>query len=143
MKIWNSFCKTYVLYIKKKLRTCRIQIQEEKVWFLFKKDKKMYFFEFFLMSEQSKKIFFWFFQNFNFFLKNTPRGPRKCEKKQSHELWAYLERPQRCHTQSSTSAWTLCPPPPCSVGLISETRHWFCKDKTLKKFPSVCFMALS
>ena len=110
MKIWNSFCKTYVLYIKKKLRTCRIQIQEEKVWFLFKKDKKMYFFEFFLMSEQSKKIFFWFFQNFNFFLKNTPRGPRKCEKKQSHEIWAYLERPQRCHARSSTGACTLCPP---------------------------------
>ena len=110
------FCKTYVMYIKRKLRTCRIQIQEEKVWFLFKKDKKMYFFEFFLMSEQSKKIFFWFFQNFNFFLKNTPRGPRKCEKKQSHEIWAYLERPQRCHARSSTGACTLCPPP-CSIGL--------------------------
>ena len=25
------FCKTYVTYIKKKLRTCRIQIQEGKV----------------------------------------------------------------------------------------------------------------
>ena len=25
------FCKTYVIYIKRKLRTCRIQIQEEKV----------------------------------------------------------------------------------------------------------------
>ena len=25
------FCKTYVIYIKRKLRTCRIQIQEERV----------------------------------------------------------------------------------------------------------------
>ena len=25
------FCKTYVIYIKRKLRTCRIHIQEEKV----------------------------------------------------------------------------------------------------------------
>ena len=30
------FCKTYVIYIKRKLRTCRIQIQEEKVGFFWK-----------------------------------------------------------------------------------------------------------
>ena len=28
------FCKTYVIYIKKKLRTCRIQIQDENVPFM-------------------------------------------------------------------------------------------------------------
>ena len=39
----NFFCKTYVIYIKRKLRICRIQIQEGKVWFLFKKEKKIFF----------------------------------------------------------------------------------------------------
>ena len=101
------FCKTYVIYIKRKLRTCRIQIQEEKVWFLFKKEKKIILLIFFPMSEQSKNFFFSFFKIFNFFLKNGPRGPRKFEKKQSHEIWAYLERPQRRHTRSSTGACTL------------------------------------
>ena len=56
------FCKTYVIYIKRKLRTCRIQIQEEKVWFMFKKEKKIFFFDFFPMSERSKNFFFSFFE---------------------------------------------------------------------------------
>ena len=104
------FCKTYVIYIKRKLRTCRIQIQEEKVWFLFKKEKKIFFW-IFSDVRTVKKIFFFIFSKFStFFLKNAPRGPRKCEKKQSHEIWAYLERPQRCHARSSTGACTLCPP---------------------------------
>ena len=100
------FCKTYVIYIKRKLRTCRIQIQEEKVWFLFKKDKKKYIFlNFFWCQNGQKKFFFSIFSKFStFFLKNAPRGPRKCEKKQSHEIWAYLERPQRCHARSSMGA---------------------------------------
>ena len=36
------FFKTYVIYIKRKLRTCRIQIQEEKAWF-FKSGEKNIF----------------------------------------------------------------------------------------------------
>ena len=101
------FCKTYVIYIKRKLRTCRIQIQEEKVWFMFKKEKKKIFSIFFQCQNGQKKFFFDFFKIFNFFLKNGPRGPRKFEKKQSHEIWAYLERPQRRHARSSTGACTL------------------------------------
>ena len=105
------FCKTYVIYIKRKLRTCGIQIQEEKVWFMSKKLKKNFFSIFFLCQNGQKIFFFSIFSKFsNFFLKNGPRGPRKFEKKQSHEIWAYLERPQRRHTRSSTGACTLYPP---------------------------------
>ena len=90
------FCKTYVIYIKRKLRTCRIQIQEEKVWFLFKKEKKYIFLNFFWCQNGQKKFFFRFFQNFQlFFLKNAPRGPRKCLKKQSHEICAHLKFPPK------------------------------------------------
>ena len=95
---FEIFCKTYAIYINRRLRTCRIQIHKEKVWFVFKKEKKSIFFDFFPMSERSKKFFFSIFSKIStFFLKNGPRGPRKFEKKQSHEIWAYLERPQRRH----------------------------------------------
>ena len=55
--------KVYVIYIKRKLRTCRIQIQIEKVWFIAKKLEKKNFQNFFfqrgdrLMLERTKKIF--------------------------------------------------------------------------------------
>ena len=64
-----------------------------------KKNQKKNFFRFFSYVRTVKKIFFFrFFQNFqNFFLKNGPRGPKKFEKKQSHEIRAYLEHSQRRH----------------------------------------------
>ena len=71
--------KTHVIYIKRKLRTCKMQIQVEKVWFVTKKMEKFNF---------EKKIskggpfdvgtvekFFICFSKFqNFFLKNGFNG---------------------------------------------------------------------
>ena len=68
------FCKTYVIYIKRKLRTCRIQIQEEKVWFSFKKEKKYIFLNFFWCQNGQKKFFFRFFRNFQLFFWKMPQG---------------------------------------------------------------------
>ena len=110
------FCKTYVIYIKRKLRTCRIQIQEEKVWFLFKKDKKIYFFEFFLVSEWSKNLFFRFFQNFQLFFWKIPQGVLgnvKRNKVMKYELiWSVL----RGVTHNHLRVRAHCNPP-CSIGL--------------------------
>ena len=75
-----------------------------------KKIRKKKFFEFFSYVRTVKKIFFSIFSEFSkFFLKNGPRGPKKFEKKQSHEIWAYLERPQRCHTvgNNEPNFWDL------------------------------------
>ena len=37
---FEIFTKTHVIYIKRKLRTCKMQIQVEKVWFVTKKMEK-------------------------------------------------------------------------------------------------------
>ena len=69
------FCKTYVIYIKRKLRTCRIQIQEEKVCFILEKLKKKIF-DFFSCVRTVKKIFFFdFFKIFKIFFEKWPKGP--------------------------------------------------------------------
>ena len=60
----KNFCKTYVIYIKRKLRTCRIQIQIEKVWFFFKggtlwcRNDQKNFLQFFKFSKKNFEIFF-------------------------------------------------------------------------------------
>ena len=62
------FCKTYVIYIKRKLRTCRIQIQEERVWFILKeleKNEKINFFD------RSDKIIFFFLKKRFFNINHT------------------------------------------------------------------------
>ena len=57
------FTKTHVIYLKRKLRTCKMQIQVEKVWFVTKKmeknnfEKKKFQRGDPLMSERSKKKF--------------------------------------------------------------------------------------
>ena len=73
------FTKTHVIYLKRKLRTCKMQIQVEKVWFVTKKMEKINFekkiskggpFE---VGTVEKKNFR--FSNFqNFFLKNGFNG---------------------------------------------------------------------
>ena len=57
--------KTPVIYLKRKLRTCRIQIQVEEVEFVTEKRKKIFLISFFqrgdpLMLERSKNTFFSF-----------------------------------------------------------------------------------
>ena len=58
------FCKTYVIYIKRKLRTCRIQIQEEKVD-SFAKKEKFFSFDFFPCQNSQKNFFFFDFSKFS------------------------------------------------------------------------------
>ena len=69
MSKFKIFWYMRVIYIKRKLRTCTIQIQKEKVWFFPK--KKIFFdiFDFFskggtLWCRNRQKNFFPFFKNF-------------------------------------------------------------------------------
>ena len=54
------FTKTHVIYLKRKLRTCKMQIQVEKVWFVTKKMEKN--------SRNSKKHFFSKNHTFSFWI---------------------------------------------------------------------------
>ena len=101
VKKWKfeKLSKTNFIYLKRKLRTCRIQIQVEKVWFvtkiLEKNDFQNSFFKGPLMSDGQKTfIRFFKFSKF-FFWKMASIGSNKCWKKQSHEIWAQSERPLR------------------------------------------------
>ena len=110
MKIWIKFWKIYVIYIKRKLRTCRIQIQDEKVWFFEEKTQILKLFRFWSKGGtlwfRGEKFTFFEFSKFSiFFLKMASRG--KCYKKQSHEIWAHLECPPRRRARSSTRAYWL------------------------------------
>ena len=114
-KISNFQILSYrnVMYLKRKLRTCRIQIQQEKVIFFWK-----------------KWIFFWFLwisrQNFRGpsvfeakFFKNLKKkiwkmallGPVDCWKEQSQEKSAHLTHRSKSHGQK-TAGGSLNPPPP-------------------------------
>ena len=107
----------HFMYLKRKLRTCRIQIQVEKVWFSWKNQFFLFISNFskgFCISKISFLIF-WNFQK-NFFWKMASMGPIKCWKEQSHEIWAQLGHPLRIHDGLSTCAGTKCPPS-CSIGL--------------------------
>ena len=69
----------YVIYIKRKLRTCRIQIQDEKVWFFEKKHKFWNFSDFDPKGGpfglKAKNSLFLNFQTFQiFYLKNGLKG---------------------------------------------------------------------
>ena len=71
--------KTHVIYLKRKLRTRKIQIQVEKVCFVTEKMEKFNFEKKYqrgdpLMSELPKKNFFRFSKFQNFFLKNGLNG---------------------------------------------------------------------
>ena len=108
--------KTHVIYIKRKLRTCKIQIQVEKVWFVTKKLEKNNFQNFFfkggtLWCRSGRKTFFRFFKFSKFFFwKMAPMGHNKCRKKQSHEIWAQSERPLRRHARYPSRGGQLDPP---------------------------------
>ena len=119
--------KTCVMYLKRKLRSCRIHIQAEKVCFIYKKWKKKKFSKFFPMSERTKKIFFSDFSKISkFFWKKASRGPRKYGKEQSHGIWAYLEGLPEHHERLSTRGGSLNPHP-CRMGLRTDNnsdQHW-------------------
>ena len=73
MSKFKIFWYMRVIYIKRKLRTCTIQIQKEKVWFFCKKSSFFEIFDFFqrgtLWCRNYQKKFFLFFKNF----KNKPQ----------------------------------------------------------------------
>ena len=89
-----------VIYIKRKLRTCTIQIQKEKVWFFPKKKFFLTFSNFFpkggpfdVKIVKNRFSIFQKFQKQNW--KMTFTGPFKHEQKQSHEFWWSLLLPCR------------------------------------------------
>ena len=61
------------MYLKRKLRSCRIHIQAERVCFILKNGKKK-FSKFFPMSKLAKKFFFEIFQEFQHFFVKWPKG---------------------------------------------------------------------
>ena len=70
--------KTPVIYLKRKLRTCRIQIQIEKVWFIAKKIEKKNFQIFFfkggtLWCRNDRKNFLRFFKFSKIFFEKWPQ----------------------------------------------------------------------
>ena len=76
---FEIFTKTHVIYIKRKLRTCKMQIQVEKVWFVTKKMEKINFEKKnfkggTLWCRNGRKKFFPFFKISKFFLKNGFNG---------------------------------------------------------------------
>ena len=69
MKILKILSKTHVMYLKRKPKTCKNQIQVEKVWFFWKNQ----FFR--LWCLKGKNFLFLIFRNFqNSFLKNGFHG---------------------------------------------------------------------
>jgi len=88
----ENFWYMRVIYIKRKLRTCTIQIHKEKVWFFPKKNFFLIFSIFFPKGGpfyvEIVKNFFSVFQKF---WKQNPKmtfmGPFKHKQKQSHEFW--------------------------------------------------------
>ena len=72
--IIENFWYMRVIYIKRKLRTCTIQIQREKVWFLPKKN---------------------FFHIFNFFSKGGTLWCRNCQKKNFPFFKDFENKPQK------------------------------------------------
>ena len=63
-----------------------------------------------------QKTFFRFFKFSKLFFLIASVGSNKCWKKQSHEIWAQLERPLRRHARYS-SRRGLLDLPPCRIGL--------------------------
>ena len=113
--------KTQVIYLKRKQRTCRMQIQVEKVWFVTKKmekfnfEKKIFKGGPFEVGTVEKKNFR--FSKFKiFFWKMASMGRGKCWEKQTHEIWAHFEHPPRNHERSSTRGGSVNPLP-CRIGL--------------------------
>ena len=113
------FCKTYVIYIKRKLRTCRIQIQDEKVWFFEKNPQILKFFRFWskggtLWSRSEKFTFFEFSKFSKFFWKMVQGVLRNLERNKvmNYELiWSVLRGVTHNHLQVREH----CVPPPLVV----------------------------
>ena len=91
-----------VMYLKRKLRTCRIQIQEEKVGFFWKNWISFYFCEFrvkILGDQVSSRL------NFQKFEKQIWKmallGPVDCWKEQSQEKSAHLTHCPKSHGQKT------------------------------------------
>ena len=119
-KISNFQILSYrnVMYLKRKLRTCRIQIQEEKVGFFW---KNWIFFRFLRISRQNFRgpsVFeAKFFKNLKKKIwKMALLGPVDCWKEQSHEKSAHLMHCPKSHGQKTARGGSLNPSP-CRIGL--------------------------
>ena len=102
-----------VIYLKRKLRTCTIQIQVEKVQFPAKTNIFSDFFNFRVIFEAGKNFKTYIISNFFIRIKKMASlGPHKCWGDQSHKVRASLEQPPESHARLPTSGGTLCSPPP-------------------------------
>ena len=117
--------KTHVIYLKRKLRTCKMQIQVEKVWFVTKKMEKFNFEKKnfkggTLWCRNGRKFFFPFFKISKFFFEkwlqwdvaNVDRN-----KVMKFELISSIHwEITRDHLPGGFGG---PPPPPCRIGLIN------------------------
>ena len=114
--------KNHVIYLKRKLRTCRIQIQVEKVWFVTKKLEKNNFQKFFfkggtLWCRNGRKTFFRFFKISKFFFEKWPQwdvSNVERNKVMKYELNRSVHWGVTWDIPPGGVRWT---PPPCRIGL--------------------------
>ena len=121
--------KTDIIYLKRKLRTCRIQIQVEIVWFFGKETKNFIFSIFFPKGgpfgvETVKMVFFNFSKFHNFFSQNSFTGTKQILKQtKSWILVTPVIKLWKCQTVLGCSG----PKGPPSVGIglsISTSNTW-------------------
>ena len=111
--------KTDVIHLKRKLRTCRIQIQVEIVWIFGKYTKNLIFSIFFqrgdpLVSKRSKCFFFNVSKFHNFFFQNSFTGTKQILKQtKSWILVTPVIKLWKCQTVLGCSG----PKGPPSVGI--------------------------
>ena len=111
--------KTDIIYLKGKLRTCRIQIQVEVVWFFGKETKNFIFLIFFPKGgpfgvKTVKMVFFNFSKFHNFFSQNSFTGTKQILKQtKSRILVTPVIKLWKCQTILGCSG----PKGPPSVGI--------------------------
>ena len=116
--------KTDIIHLKRKLRTCRIQIQVETVWFFGKETKNFIFLIFFPKGgpfgvETVKMVFFNFSKFHNFFSQNSFTGTKQILKQtKSWILVTPVIKLWKCHPILGCSG----PNRPPSVGI--GIRFW-------------------
>ena len=109
--------KTDVIYLKRKLRTCRIQIQVEIVWFFGKETEN---FIFSIFYQRVKMVFFNFSKFHNFFSQNSFPGTKQILKQtKSWILVTPVIKVWKCQTVLGCSG----PKGPPSVGIGLSVLH--------------------
>ena len=120
--------KADIIYLKRKLRTCRIQIQVEIVWFFGKETKNFIFLIFFPKGgpfgvETVKMVFFNFSKFHNFFSQNNFTGTKQILKQtKSWILVTPVIKLWKCQTVLGCSGPKG--PPSVGIGLMHSSCNW-------------------